>query len=408
MVDPLANWLLVTLYFVAATLTIPLLYKIIPKHDSPGGYPLICMLLALGIWSFTAAMQLAIPLEPTKIYFLKLSGIGISVAPVAWFVFSIEYTQLEIPHKLKLYTTFGVIAVLQNLFISTNELHELYWSELSIESIDQTTLLVTSNGPLFYIFLGYLVALATAGLALLFYYAATRGTTYQAHARLLGLGVSFVFVSAVVTYTNTGPFDGLLNVIPLGILAAEISLIVAIYRFDLLELSPPERDQLLYEQEGIHEAEQLIDSPEINLPVVNIGEIAASVRTEFYDSPEYTEETVPITIDCDITTQASESLLEQFFYSLFENAAEHNTHPVEIHLSELAFEDGFVIEDNGKGIPDSYKQSVFEPGVSFDGAGTGNGLAVIDRIATGHQWSITLTDSAEGGCRFEVTNISSK
>lgn len=406
MIDSLVNWLLVTLYFVAATLTLPLLYQIIPKHESPGGDPLILLLIGMGVWSFTAAMQLALPLEVAKIYFLKLGGLGVSIAPAAWLVFSMEYTQMDVPHKLKMYTGFGMLAAIQNLFISTNELHNLYWSNITMQSVDNVSLLAIEFGPIFYAYLIYQVGLTIAGLGIMFYYAATRGTTYQSHARLLGLAVSSILVSAVVTYSSIGPLQGKLNVIPLGILAAEISLIVAIYRFDLMGLSPTERDQMLYEQEGIREAELLIESDEIDLPTVNIGEIASTVRDEFYEHPDYDNTSVPIAIDCDLTIPASESLLERMFYSLYENAAEHNTQPVEIHVSELAFEDGFAVEDDGKGIPDAYKDSVFEAGVSFSSDGSGNGLAVIDRIATGHRWDVKLTDSAEGGSRFEFTNVS--
>jgi hypothetical protein len=399
-------WLLVTLYFVAATLSIPLLYQLIPKHNATGGKPLIALLIGLSIWTFTGAMQLALPVEAAKLYYLKLGVLGGTLTPVAWFIFTVEYTQLDIPHKLKVYTGLTVTVALQNLIASTNELHELYWANTSLSTSASFPLLFVTYGPLFYVFTLFLGALAIAGVGIMFYYSATRGTTYQSHARLLGLSVSFIFVASVVSITKLGPYNGSLNVIPLGIMTAEFALIVAIYRFDLMDLSPAERDQLLYEQEGIHEAERLIESGSLDLPTTNIGDIAEETRTEFFEETEYTPgEDIEIIIDCDITAPANKALLKRLLRSLYENAVEHNTPPVEVHVSELAFEDGFAVDDDGKGIPDTQKDAVFDAGVTFDGHGSGNGLAVIDRIATGHRWGLELTDSAEGGCRFEFTNL---
>lgn len=405
MVTTLANWLLITIYFVAATLTLPLLYQIIPKHESPGGKPLILMLIGIGIWAFTATMQLAIPIEATKIYFLKLSGIGISIAPIAWFVFVVEYTQIDLPEKLKIYTIFGALAGLQNLFISTNELHNLYWTTITTTTVGELSLLTLSYGPLFYAYMIFLVGVTLAGLAFLFIYAINRGTTYQAHARLLGLSVSFILTAAIVTFSSLGPYNGHLNMVPIGILVANFALITAMYRFDLLELSPTERDHLLYEQEGIHEAERLIEADSMDLPRTDIGEVAKTSREEFYEKSSYNPDNVSISVDCDLTTPANTSLIQQLFYALYENSIQHNTPPVEVHVSDLAFENGFAVEDNGTGIPDTYKNSVFETGISFDSSGTGNGLAVIDRITEGHQWTVNLTDSADGGARFEFTNM---
>ena len=68
-----------------------------------------------------------------------------------------------------------------------------------------------------------------------------------------------------------------------------------------------------------------------------------------------------------------------------------------------ALSDGFYVEDDGPGIPESDRDTVFKQGYSTADSGAGLGLAIVRRIADGHDWSITVTESDEGGARFEIT-----
>lgn len=47
---------------------------------------------------------------------------------------------------------------------------------------------------------------------------------------------------------------------------------------------------------------------------------------------------------------------------------------------------------------------MFEPGYTTHDEGTGFGLAIGERIATGHGWNVRL-GSCDDGCRIEVTDV---
>ena len=68
--------------------------------------------------------------------------------------------------------------------------------------------------------------------------------------------------------------------------------------------------------------------------------------------------------------------------------------------------DGFYIADDGAGIPASYRENIFDEGVTNDSAGTGYGLAIVRNIVDGHGWSIEATAGESGGARFDITNVS--
>ncbi|MFB6171716.1 MAG: PAS domain S-box protein [Haloarculaceae archaeon] len=76
---------------------------------------------------------------------------------------------------------------------------------------------------------------------------------------------------------------------------------------------------------------------------------------------------------------------------------------VAIRLGDL--DDGFYVEDDGVGIPAEERESVFEAGYSTAERGTGFGLAIVQRIAQSHDWTVDVTDGSDGGVRFEFRGV---
>jgi PAS domain S-box-containing protein len=103
------------------------------------------------------------------------------------------------------------------------------------------------------------------------------------------------------------------------------------------------------------------------------------------------------------TIRADRSRLQQLLENLFVNAIEHGGEGVTVTVGE--FEDGFFIADDGLGIPESDHEQVLEPGYSTSEDGTGFGLGIVKQIAEAHGWTITVTESDDGGARIEITGV---
>jgi signal transduction histidine kinase len=67
--------------------------------------------------------------------------------------------------------------------------------------------------------------------------------------------------------------------------------------------------------------------------------------------------------------------------------------------------DGLYVADDGPGIPEENRDDAFEPGFSTNRSGTGFGLDIVQEIVDAHGWEITVTESADGGARFEITGM---
>lgn len=61
-----------------------------------------------------------------------------------------------------------------------------------------------------------------------------------------------------------------------------------------------------------------------------------------------------------------------------------------------------VVRDNGPGIPPQILDRIFNPFFTTKDTGTGLGLAIVHRIIEAHDGTITATNDASGGARFEI------
>ena len=126
------------------------------------------------------------------------------------------------------------------------------------------------------------------------------------------------------------------------------------------------------------------------------------------------------TLDVDTDTQifADVGRLEQLLENLFRNAVEHGSDAVTVRLRSVESDGGteavpsapdsdggFVIEDDGPGIPPDHRGRVFEMGHSTVADSPGLGLTIVDDIAQAHGWSVAVTESDAGGARFVFTNV---
>ena len=111
--------------------------------------------------------------------------------------------------------------------------------------------------------------------------------------------------------------------------------------------------------------------------------------------------------------KGDDRLLAQAFGNLIKNAAESIAGlPEELEVSgniAITLEDGtdgagVIIEDNGRGFPESARERLLEPYVTTREKGTGLGLAIVNRIIMDHGGSISLQNRSDNrrGARVRV------
>jgi PAS domain S-box-containing protein len=116
-------------------------------------------------------------------------------------------------------------------------------------------------------------------------------------------------------------------------------------------------------------------------------------------------------IDGRATVEADPARVRRLFENLFRNSVEHAGRDVSVRVGTLDGEEdgeeagraGFYVADDGPGIPEDDRETVFDYGFSTDERGTGLGLSIVADVADVHGWTVAVGESEAGGARFEFT-----
>jgi len=136
-----------------------------------------------------------------------------------------------------------------------------------------------------------------------------------------------------------------------------------------------------------------------------VAEAESVVVADVAGTSWQTVATEKATLETDVSRriQADRGRLRQLFANLFRNAVEHGGSEVTIRVGVT--DGGFYVADTGRGIPESNREKIFEAGYSSSENGTGFGLRIVEQVVEAHGWEITVTESEQGGARFEITGI---
>ncbi|MFO8109202.1 MAG: PAS domain S-box protein [Thermoplasmata archaeon] len=146
----------------------------------------------------------------------------------------------------------------------------------------------------------------------------------------------------------------------------------------------------------------------VNEETVDRVDIALEIREAADSMSKYAEsKDMDILLDCSMDTCMVKAgpLVKEIFYNMIENAVRHSEGgTVKISLKKEDDKAICTIEDDGKGIPEDKRSSVFERGFTT-GGGTGLGLFLVKVLIEGYGGSIELLDSRRGGAKFDVVFI---
>ncbi|MFC4407911.1 PAS domain S-box protein [Haloarchaeobius iranensis] len=145
--------------------------------------------------------------------------------------------------------------------------------------------------------------------------------------------------------------------------------------------------------------ENLLTLAQLGDEAMEIEQVALSaVVRNCWETVDTREAT--LVVETERSVDADPDQLQQLFENLVRNSVEHGGMDVTVTVGDT--DTGFYVADDGPGIPESEREKVFEAGYSTADAGTGFGLDIVEEIVAAHDWTVQLTESAEGGARFDI------
>ncbi len=106
-------------------------------------------------------------------------------------------------------------------------------------------------------------------------------------------------------------------------------------------------------------------------------------------------------VETERTVEADRDQLRQLLTNLLRNSVEHGGPAVTVTVGDTA--NGFYVADDGAGLPEAAGEDVFDAGYTTADNGTGFGLSIVEEVASRHGWTVTASNGACGGARFEIS-----
>lgn len=200
---------------------------------------------------------------------------------------------------------------------------------------------------------------------------------------------------------------------PLALMQAQIEL----FSVEHTDIKPETAEFLRLLQEQTERMSQmtntLLEMSELrNIKCSDKIQLAPMTDEVFADlAPIADEKNVYLTRDGDALIIGSDTLIYRMIFNLTENAVRYTRRDSVINISIVCNENDVQIRvrDNGHGIPEQYRESIFQPFFRVDKArsrehgGVGLGLALVWEIAALHGGSVRVEDCSEAGTVMLVT-----
>lgn len=237
--------LLYTVIMLMSSATALLVARILwPKRDQPGAVWLLILMVAIAFWGVGNGMEAAAPDIPSKLFWSKVSYIGVTNAPPLFFIFALEFCLQSRWVTLRNLILLWIIPFATLIFAATNEFHHLIWTYLTPSPIAGSSMYIYHYGIWFWVGIIYAYILVVGSTAILFSAALRYRRLYHDQAIILLIAIPIPCIANIIYVSRIGPFEGY-DFAPFAFLVTGAMIVLGVYRFRLLDLVPVTRDALI-------------------------------------------------------------------------------------------------------------------------------------------------------------------
>jgi PAS domain S-box-containing protein len=192
---------------------------------------------ALACWSLSVVLEHYYPGLTLKIFWMKMSYLGITIVPTAWLVFTLQYTHHESWLTRRKLFVFCIIPALALIVVWTNDFHHLWWGDIWLDTTISPPIDAVTHNVLFWIYTtyAYIIIIASNFILLKTFIKSTGIYRSQISTMLLA---SFVpWIANFMYVFKIGPFSKV-DPTPLAFAITGVTLYWGLSRLQLLRIIP--------------------------------------------------------------------------------------------------------------------------------------------------------------------------
>ncbi len=214
------------------------------RRATPGGIYLALLMAAAAIWALADAIEFAALDIPTKIFWSKVSYVGIVNVPPLWLLFTLSYSQHTQWYTRRRVALLWVIPAIVLGLVATNELHHLVWSRITPDPSAPGLMLIYEHGPGIWLAMLYSYPLLLLATIWLVQVALRSAQLYRRQAVALLVGAVIPWVVNVFYMAGLRPLPSL-DPTPIAFAVTGLMMALGIFRFQMLDIVPVARDTLI-------------------------------------------------------------------------------------------------------------------------------------------------------------------
>ena len=239
------------------------------NRKTAGATPFSILLFILFEWGISYILELAALDIHTKTFWSILKFGGVVATPVAWLTFAFEYTGRKTWINARRLAMLSITPLTTMILLSTNESHRLFWASRDLAVEGGFHLLVTTNGPWFWVHAAYTYTLIMIGLVLIIRALLRWPAQYRGQMIWILLSTLTPLIANAITVFKILPI--LIDLTPFAFTVTGVGMAYALFRHRLLDIAPIARDVII---EGMKDGMIVVDA---NRRIVDINHAAVEI-----------------------------------------------------------------------------------------------------------------------------------
>ena len=231
----------ILLPLLASTAAALALSVLLWRHrEAPGALPLMLVMLSAAVWSLGTILEIINPTLAGKLVWANVEYAGITLLPVAWLAFAIEYSGKGEWLTRGRIAALLIIPLVTNILVWTNDYHGLMRADIHLALDGPYPYVAKVYGPWFWIHTLYSYTLLLVGAGLLLQFRGRAADWFSGQLLTLILAIVLPWLANMLYVFQLLPFH-YVDLTPIAFTLSGILLGFGFFHYWLLELVPVAR-----------------------------------------------------------------------------------------------------------------------------------------------------------------------
>jgi PAS domain S-box-containing protein len=241
--------------FIAALISGALAWYTWRHRNTQAAKPFVVLMLVLLQWELSYILQVAATDLPTKLFWDKITFLGVVAMPVAWLVFAVEFIGRKSWINTLRLAMLSILPLTTTIIIWTTASTGFFRGGFSLVEEGPFLLLKTTNGTWFWVHAAYSYILIMIGLVMLVQALLRWPAHYRAQMLVVLVSTLTPLIANILTIFKIVSTE--IDLTPFAFTVTGVGMAYAMFRHRLLDIAPVARDVVI---NGMRDGVIILDS----------------------------------------------------------------------------------------------------------------------------------------------------